>query len=63
MLLLCISDVDEFRPLHEMETTIDTIQRVRNLMDPWAKLDLTIAANMRRLDDLMQLKGIRIKAT
>ncbi len=63
MLLLCVFDAEEIRPLHDIETTVRSIQRVRQLMEPWAKLDLSVAANMRRMDDLMLLKGVQVQET
>jgi citrate lyase beta subunit len=59
MLLLCIFDADGIRALHDVDTTTNTIQRIRQLMEPWVKLDLTIAANVRRLDELMLSKCVQ----
>lgn len=61
MLLLCIYDVEEFRSLHDAVGTMKTIRRVRELMEPWARLDSTIASNMARVDDLLDLKGAIIQ--
>lgn len=61
MLLLCIYDVEEFRSLHDAVETMKTIRRVRELMEPWARLDSTIASNMARVDDLLDLKGAIIQ--
>jgi hypothetical protein len=60
MLLLCVFDSDEIQPLHNLETTIDSIRRVRQLLEPWVNLDLTVSANIQRLDNLMRLKGIQV---
>ena len=61
MVLLCILDAGGIRALHDMDATVSTIQKTRQLMEPWGKLDLTVAANLRRLDDLMRSKGILLE--
>ncbi|KAK9482127.1 hypothetical protein V1527DRAFT_486003 [Lipomyces starkeyi] len=58
MALLCIFYAPDILPLHDMETTIGSIHRARQMMEPWAKIDGIVRANMMRLDDLMHLNGV-----
>lgn len=58
MALLCIFDAPGILPLHDVGSTMGAIHRARQMMEPWAKVDNIVRANMTRLNGLMHLKGV-----